>query len=80
MLNSYILIKNYELCSQMGHLIGLLGVGKAQFSHRIETIMIPFRDHDETEYKKLVHHKNHNRKPCEKTTCIAISAIFAEKK
>ena len=54
MLNSYILIKNYELCSQMGHLIGLLGVGKAQFSHHIETIMIPFRVHDETEYKKLV--------------------------
>ena len=31
--------------------------------------MIPFRDHDETEYKKLVHHKNHNRKPCEKKSC-----------
>ena len=38
----------------MGHLIGLSGVGKAQFSHRIETIMIPFLVHDETEYKKLV--------------------------
>ncbi len=44
----------YELCGQMGHLIGPSGVGKAQLTHLIEAIMHPFRDHDETEYKKLV--------------------------
>ena len=50
----------------MGHLIGPSGIGKAQLSHHIEAIMRSFRDYDETKYKKLVHHKNHNRKPCEK--------------
>lgn len=28
--------------------------------------MRSFRDYDETKYKKLVLHKNHNRKPCER--------------
>ena len=42
-----------ELCSQMGHLVGLSGIGKAQLTHLIEAIMRPFRDHDEVEYKKL---------------------------
>lgn len=46
--------KFYELCGQMGHLIGPSGIGKAQLTHLIEAIMRPFRDHDETEYKKLV--------------------------
>ena len=46
--------KYYELCGQMGHLIGPSGVGKAQLTHLIEAIMLPFRDHDEMEYKKLV--------------------------
>ncbi len=46
--------KYYELCGQMGHLIGPSGVGKAQLTHLVEAIMRPFRDHDETEYKKLV--------------------------
>ena len=46
--------KYYELCGQMGHLIGPSGVGKAQLSHLIEAIMRHFRQHDETEYKKLV--------------------------
>ena len=46
--------KYYELCGQMGHLIGPSGVGKAQLTHLIEAIMRPFRDHDETEYRKLV--------------------------
>ena len=44
---------------QMGHLIGPSGVGKARFSHHIETIMIPFRDHDETEYKNLSFSRKH---------------------
>ena len=44
----------YELCGQMGHLIGPSGVGKAQLSHLIEAIMRQFRDHDEIEYMKLV--------------------------
>ena len=39
---------------QNGALDKPFGVGKAQFSHHIEAIMIPFRVHDETEYKKLV--------------------------
>jgi hypothetical protein len=46
--------KYYELCGQMGHLIGPSGVGKAQLTHLLEAIMRPFRDHDEIEYKRLV--------------------------
>ncbi|MBO4443289.1 MAG: hypothetical protein J5814_00765 [Bacteroidaceae bacterium] len=46
--------KYYELCGQMGHLIGTSGIGKAQLTHLIEAIMRSFREHDETEYKKLV--------------------------
>ena len=46
--------KYYELCGQMGHLIGPSGIGKAQLTHLIEAIMRPFRAHDEVEYKKLV--------------------------
>ena len=46
--------KYYELCGQMGHLIGPSGIGKAQLTHLIETIMRSFREHDETEYQKLV--------------------------
>ena len=44
----------YELCGQMGHLIGPSGVGKAQLTNLIEAIMKPFRDHDAGEYDKLV--------------------------
>jgi len=43
----------YELCGQMGHLVGPSGIGKAQLTRLIEAIMRPFRDHDEVEYKKL---------------------------
>lgn len=43
----------YELCGQMGHLIGPSGIGKGQFPNLIEAIMRSFRDHDETEYKRL---------------------------
>lgn len=46
--------KYYELCGQMGHLIGPSGVGKAQLTHLVEAIMRPFREHDEMEYRKLV--------------------------
>ena len=46
--------KYYELCGQMGHLIGPSGIGKAQLTHLIEAIMRSFRDHDEIEFKKLV--------------------------
>ena len=46
--------KYYELCGQMGHLIGPSGIGKAQLTHLVEAIMRPFREHDEIEYKKLV--------------------------
>ena len=46
--------KYYELCGQMGHLIGPSGIGKAQLTQLVEAIMRPFRDHDEIEYKKLV--------------------------
>lgn len=46
--------KSYELCGQMGHLIGPSGIGKAQLTHLVEAIMRPFRRHDETEFKKLV--------------------------
>ena len=37
----------------MGHLIRPSGIGKAQLTHLIEAIMRTFREHDETEYKKL---------------------------
>ena len=39
--------KYYELCGQMGHLIGPSGIGKAQLSHLIEAIMRRYREHDE---------------------------------
>ena len=46
--------KCYEMCGQMGHLIGPSGIGKAQLTHLVEAIMRPFRKHDEIEFKKLV--------------------------
>lgn len=46
--------KFYEMCGQMGHLIGPSGIGKAQLGHLVEAIMRNFRKHDETEFKKLV--------------------------
>ena len=46
--------KYYEICGQMGHLIGPSGIGKAQLTHLVEAIMCSFRSHDETEFKKLV--------------------------
>ena len=46
--------KYYEMCGQMGHLIGPSGIGKAQLGHLVEAIMRTFRKHDETEFKKLV--------------------------
>lgn len=46
--------KFYEMCGQMGHLIGPSGIGKAQLGHLVEAIMRPFRQHDEIEFKKLV--------------------------
>ena len=46
--------KYYELCGQMGHLIGPSGIGKDQLHDLIETIMRSFRDHDEIEYMNLV--------------------------
>ena len=35
----------YELCGQMGHLIGASGIGKGQFPRLIKAIMHSFRDH-----------------------------------
>ena len=46
--------KHYEICGQMGHLIGPSGIGKAQLTHLVEAVMRSFRSHDETEFKKLV--------------------------
>ena len=43
----------YELCGQMGHLIGPSGIGKGQFPRLIKAIMRSFRDHDKVEYKRL---------------------------
>ena len=45
--------KYYELCGQMGHLIGPSGIGKDQLHDLVEAIMRSFRDHDAIEYKKL---------------------------
>ncbi len=46
--------KYYEMCGQMGHLIGPSGVGKAQLTYLVEAICRDFRDHDEIEFKKLI--------------------------
>jgi hypothetical protein len=46
--------KYYELCGQMGHLIGPSGIGKAQLTHLIEAVMRSFRDHDETDHNRFV--------------------------
>ncbi len=46
--------KYYELCGQMGHLIGPSGTGKAQLTRLIEAIMRSFREHDKREFEKLV--------------------------
>ena len=45
--------KYYELCGQMGHLIGPSGIGKDQLHDLIEAIMRSCHEHDELEYKKL---------------------------
>ena len=44
--------KFYEMCGQMGHLIGPSGIGKAQLTHLIEAVMRQAREHDTLEYKK----------------------------
>jgi hypothetical protein len=36
----------YELCGQMGHLIGPSGIGKGQFPRLIKAILRSFRDHE----------------------------------
>lgn len=46
--------KYYELCGQMGHLIAPSGAGKNQLTHLVEAICRDFRQHDETEFRKLV--------------------------
>ena len=45
--------KYYELCGQMGHLIGPSGIGKDELHDLVEAIMRSFREHDDKEYKKL---------------------------
>jgi hypothetical protein len=45
--------KFYEMCGQMGHLIGPSGIGKAQLTHLTEAIMRRARQHDEMEFRKL---------------------------
>ena len=42
--------KYYELCGQIGHLIGPSGIGKDQLHDLIEAIQRSFRAHDEIEY------------------------------
>jgi len=44
----------YELCGQMGHLIGPSGIGKGQFPNLIEAIMRSFRAHDKIETDRLI--------------------------
>ncbi len=46
--------KYYELCGQMGHLIGPSGVGKQQLTHLIGSICQSFDIHDKGEFTKLV--------------------------
>ena len=45
--------KYYELCGQMGHLIGPSGIGKDELHDLVEAIQRSFREHDNEEYKKL---------------------------
>jgi len=44
----------YELCGQMGHLIGPSSIGKGQFPNLIEAIMRSFRAHDKIETDRLL--------------------------
>lgn len=44
--------KNYEMCGQMGHLIGQSGIGKAQLTCLIEAVMRGPRKHDEEGFKR----------------------------
>ena len=46
--------KFYELCGQMGHLVGSSGVGKTQLTHLVEAIMRSFRSQDETTKLKKI--------------------------
>ena len=46
--------KQYEMCGQLGHLIGPSGVGKAQLGYLVEQICRDFRKHDDEEMEKLV--------------------------
>ena len=55
--------KYYELCGQMGHLIGPSGIGKDQLHDLVEAIMRSFRDHDKAEYKKLEDWVRHQLPP-----------------
>ena len=43
----------YELCGQMGHLIGPSGIGKGQFPNLVKAIQRSFAAHDEIEYRRL---------------------------
>ena len=43
--------KYYELCGQMGHLIGVSGIGKAQFTNLVEAIQRNSRDRDMQEFQ-----------------------------
>ena len=45
--------KYYEMCGQMGHLIGPSGIGKAQLTHLVEAIMRQARTHDHLEFQRL---------------------------
>jgi len=46
--------KKYELCGQMGHLIGPSGIGKGQLPSLIEAIQRQFRAHDKIEIDRLL--------------------------
>ena len=59
--------KYYELCGQMGHLIGPSGIGKAQLSSLIEAIQRSFRDHDEVNTQQ-------NRPACVIIMCCHVCA------
>lgn len=69
---------HYELCGQMGHLIGNSGVGKAQLTHLIEAVMRSFRQHDEVEYQKLGEWQRQVKTPLKKMSVLLAIFPFAK--
>ncbi len=45
---------DYELCGQLGHLVGVSGIGKGELTNLVAAVMRKFKTHDEMEYRRLI--------------------------